>query len=100
MRDTFKAYYTARTNLLNSISVKAKELADRAQSDANNAQNSANNAQSSANQAQTDATNAQNSANKAQADATKANQSIADLSNDNLVTPNEKLDLKKNGKSL
>nr|DAT68115.1 MAG TPA: Minor structural protein putative tail fiber [Herelleviridae sp.] len=95
MRDTFKAYYTARTNLLNSISVKAKELADRAQSDANNAQNSANNAQSSANQAQADATNAQNSANKAQADATKANQSIADLSNDNLVTPNEKLDLKK-----
>ena len=95
MRDTFKAYYTARTNLLNSISVKAKELADKAQTDANNAQNSANNAQSSANQAQTDATNAQNSANKAQADATKANQSIADLSNDNLVTPNEKLDLKK-----
>ena len=95
MRDTFRAYYTARTNLLNSISVKAKELADRAQTDANNAQNSANNAQSSANQAQADATNAQNSANKAQADATKANQSIADLSNDNLVTPNEKLDLKK-----
>lgn len=95
MRDTFRAYYTARTNLLNSISVKAKELADRAQTDANNAQNSANNAQSSANQAQTDATNAQNSANKAQADATKANQSIADLSNDNLVTPNEKLELKK-----
>ena len=95
MRDTFRAYYTARTNLLNSISVKAKELADKAQTDANNAQNSANNAQSSANQAKTDATNAQNSANKAQADATKANQSIADLSNDNLVTPNEKLDLKK-----
>ena len=95
MRDTFRAYYTARTNLLNSISVKAKELADQAQTDANNAQNSANNAQSSANQAQADATNAQNSANKAQADATKANQAIADLSNDNLVTPNEKLDLKK-----
>lgn len=95
MRDTFRAYYTARTNLLNSISVKAKELADRAQSDANNAQNSANNAQSSANQAQADATSAQNSANKAQQDANKANQSIADLSNDNLVTPNEKLDLKK-----
>ena len=95
MRDTFKAYYTARTDLLNAISTKAKELADKAQTDANNAQNSANNAQSSANQAQTDATNAQNSANKAQADANKANQSIADLSNDNLVTPNEKLDLKK-----
>lgn len=100
MRDTFRAYYTARTNLLNSISVKAKELADKAQTDANNAQNSANNAQSSANQAQTDATNAQNSANKAQADATKANQSIADLSNDNLATPNEKLDLKKEWETI
>ena len=95
MRNTFTTYYSARTDLLNAVSTKAKELADRAQSDANNAQNSANNAQSSANQAQADATNAQNSANKAQADATKANQSIADLSNDNLVTPNEKLDLKK-----
>ncbi|AYJ73488.1 tail fiber [Enterococcus phage EfV12-phi1] len=38
---------------------------------------------------------AQADADKAQADADKANQSIADLSNDNLVTPNEKLDLKK-----
>lgn len=37
----------------------------------------------------------QENVDKAQADATKANQSIADLSNDNLVTPNEKLDLKK-----
>ena len=37
----------------------------------------------------------QENLDKAQADANKANQSIADLSNDNLVTPNEKLDLKK-----
>ncbi|QEP29449.1 structural component of the tail fiber [Enterococcus phage PEf771] len=37
----------------------------------------------------------QENVDKAQADADKANQSIADLSNDNLVTPNEKLDLKK-----
>ena len=37
----------------------------------------------------------QENVDKAQADATKANQSIADLSNDNLVTPNEKLELKK-----
>lgn len=37
----------------------------------------------------------QENVDKAQADANKANQSIADLSNDNLVTPNEKLDLKK-----
>lgn len=32
MRDTFKAYYTARTTLLNAVATKAKELADRAQS--------------------------------------------------------------------
>lgn len=37
----------------------------------------------------------QENVDKAQQDANKANQSIADLSNDNLVTPNEKLDLKK-----
>ncbi len=37
----------------------------------------------------------QENVDKAQADVDKANQSIADLSNDNLVTPNEKLDLKK-----
>lgn len=37
----------------------------------------------------------QENVDKAQADANKANQSISDLSNDNLVTPNEKLDLKK-----
>lgn len=42
----------------------------------------------------------QENVDKAQADADKANQSIADLSNDNLVTPNEKLDLKKSGKLL
>lgn len=37
----------------------------------------------------------QENVDKAQQEANKANQSIADLSNDNLVTPNEKLDLKK-----
>ena len=37
----------------------------------------------------------QENVDKAQQDANKANQSISDLSNDNLVTPNEKLDLKK-----
>lgn len=88
MRDTFKAYYTARTDLLNAVATKAKDLADTAQSGVEQVK-------AKAEKAQADATNAQNSANKAQADATKANQSIADLSNDNLVTPNEKLDLKK-----
>lgn len=44
---------------------------------------------------QAEAEKAQADATKAQSDANKANQSIADLSNDNLVTPNEKLELKK-----
>lgn len=88
MRDSFKAYYTARTDLLNAVATKAKDLADTAQSGVEQVK-------AKAEKAQADATNAQNSANKAQADATKANQAIADLSNDNLVTPNEKLDLKK-----
>lgn len=36
-RSTFKAYYDARTDLLNAISSKAKQLADAAQSSANTA---------------------------------------------------------------
>lgn len=36
MRDTFKAYYTARTDLLNAIASKAKDLADNAQDTADN----------------------------------------------------------------
>ena len=40
-RDTFKAYYDARIDLLNAISSKAKELADTAQTAANNAQKEA-----------------------------------------------------------
>ncbi|WP_315352436.1 hypothetical protein [Phocaeicola abscessus] len=40
-RATFKAYYDARTDLLNVISAKAKELADAAQTAANNAQKEA-----------------------------------------------------------
>lgn len=88
MRDTFKAYYTARTDLLNAVATKAKDLADTAQSGVEQVK-------SKAEKAQADATKAQQDASKAQQDATKANQSISDLSNDNLVTPNEKLDLKK-----
>ena len=37
-RSTFKAYYDARTDLLNAISTKAKTLADAAQSSVNNIQ--------------------------------------------------------------
>jgi hypothetical protein len=88
MRDTFKAYYTARTDLLNAVATKAKELADTAQSGVEQVK-------AKAEKAQADATKAQQDASKAQQDATKANQAITDLSNDNLVTPNEKLDLKK-----
>ncbi|WP_329811207.1 hypothetical protein [Enterococcus faecium] len=88
MRDTFKAYYTARTDLLNAVATKAKDLADTAQSGVEQVK-------AKAEKAQADATKAQQDATKAQQDATKANQSIADLSNDNLVTPNEKLELKK-----
>lgn len=43
-RAKFKAYYDARTDLLNAISAKAKALADTAQTTANNAQTAANNA--------------------------------------------------------
>lgn len=51
-RATFKAYYDARTDLLNAISVKAKELADTAQSAANSAQATANAANQAAQDAQ------------------------------------------------
>lgn len=36
MRDTFKTYYSARTDLLNAIASKAKELADNAQNTVDN----------------------------------------------------------------
>lgn len=88
LRATFKAYYDERTKLLNAVAVKAKELADKAQSDATNAGNVAS-------QAVTDAKNAQDTADKAVTDASKANSAIADMSNDNVVTPTEKKALKK-----
>ena len=88
LRATFKAYYDERTKLLNAVAVKAKELADKAQSDATNAGNVAS-------QAVADAKKAQDTADKAVTDASKANSAIADMSNDNVVTPTEKKALKK-----
>lgn len=46
LRFTFKAYYDARTTLLNNIAYVAKQQADKAESDAANAQNTADNAMS------------------------------------------------------
>ena len=46
LRFTFKAYYDARTTLLNNIAYVAKQQADKAESDAANAQNAADNAMS------------------------------------------------------
>lgn len=68
-RSTFKAYYDARTDLLNAIAAKAKSIADTAQ---------------------TTAANAQSTADLAATSATTANTLISDISNDNKLTPNEK----------
>lgn len=60
-RSTWKAYYDARTALLNAISAKAKTLANAAGSVAAAAQQAAEAAQDAADGAQTDATSALNS---------------------------------------
>lgn len=77
-RSKFKAYYDAKIALLKLITDKAKQLADAAQSSANNAQTAANTAQSKA--------------NKAESDAATANTKLAEIANDNLLTPSEKQD--------
>jgi hypothetical protein len=59
-RDTFKAYYDARLNLLNAIAAKAKTLADTAQSAATTANNTAITANNTANTALSVANNAKN----------------------------------------
>ena len=58
-RTNFKAYYDARIDLLNSIAIKSKTLADAAQSQANTANANASTAQSTANLAQTNLNNLQ-----------------------------------------
>ena len=80
-RTTFKTYYDAKVSLLKLVSDKAKQVIDSAQSDAS--------------AAITNAANAQVSASNAQTSSNTANQLLADIANDNLVTPSEKPDILK-----
>ena len=86
-RAKFKAYYDARTDLLNAISAKAKELAD-------NAQEAADAAAENASQAIEDAASAKNAADKAQADVDAEKERMDDWAADGKFSPSEKKQLK------
>lgn len=86
-RAKFKAYYNARTDLLNAISAKAKELAD-------NAQEAADAAAENASQAIEDAASAKNAADKAQADVDAEKERMDDWAADGKFSPSEKKQLK------
>lgn len=86
-RAKFKAYYDARTDLLNAISAKAKELAD-------NAQEAADAAVENASQAIEDAATAKNAADKAQADVDAEKERMDDWAADGKFSPSEKKQLK------
>lgn len=86
-RAKFKAYYDTRTDLLNAISAKAKELAD-------NAKEAADAAAENASQAIEDAAAAKNAADKAQADVDAEKERMDDWAADGKFSPSEKKQLK------
>lgn len=77
----FTNYYNTRQALYTAVTNKAKQLADAAQNTASTAI--------------TNASNAQTAANNSQTAASAANQLLADIANDNLLTPSEKPDVLK-----
>lgn len=110
-RATFKNYYDARTELLNNISAKAKELADAAQDAADIAQENAdaakaaaqeallkaeaaqataNAAEQAATEANEAATNAQQAAEQAKKEADAANSELSKINDDGFISPSEK----------
>ena len=88
-RSTFKAYYDARTDLLNAIAAKARTLANTAQTAANNAATAAANAQTSANSAATAASNAQTSANNANTAVSSLNTYVDGTFKDGVISQSE-----------
>ena len=80
-RAKFKAYYDARTDLLNAISAKAKALVDAANATADAAKKAADAAKTAA--------------DAAKINADKANSLLADIANDNKLTAQEKQQTKK-----
>jgi hypothetical protein len=107
-RANWKAYYDARTVLLDAIADKAKTLADTAQTQANTATTNAATAQTQANTATTNAATAQSTANTAVTNAATAqtqanlgvtnaataNGLLADIASDAKITPVEKYTIK------